>query len=235
MNLLSLEEREQISMAVRANFEPGNYLVLATAKGKVKRTPIEAFAHLRGRGLISIALGKGDELIAAVMAKENDDVIMVTQNGKSIRFALNNVRPLSRTSQGVRGIRLGQGDRVVSMQVVDPSFYLLTVTSKGYGKLSPLGAFPTQHRGGSGVLAHRIGLRVGTVVAAKLTSRDGELMLMSGVGRIIRVPKSRINVQSRNTAGVSLMKVDSGHDVVSIAFPLEEDALLIEDQPGAQE
>ncbi|NQT48618.1 MAG: DNA gyrase subunit A, partial [Chloroflexi bacterium] len=230
INLLSLEETEQITMAVIANFEPGNFLVLTTAKGKTKRTPIEAFANLKGRGLIAITLRKDDELIGARVAKEEDDLILVTRNGKSIRFALNNLRALSRTSQGVRGIRLGPSDRVVTMEVVDPSAHLLTVTSRGFGKLSPMSAFPVQHRGGSGVLVHRVGQRVGLVVGAKLTSPVGELMLMSETGYIIRVPKRSINVQGRSTSGVSLMKVGHSHEVVSIACPLEDGTL--EDPAG---
>ena len=225
VNLLSLDEKEQITMAVIANFEPGYFLVLATAKGKVKRTPIEAFASLKGRGLIAMVLRKDDELVGAGVAKEDDQIIIVTRTGKSIRFALDNLRAISRTSQGVRGIRLAPGDRVVSMEVAYPDTHLLTVTSKGFGKFSRISAFPTQHRGGSGVIAHRTSQRVGTLVAAKLTPPTGELMLMSEAGVIIRVPKESINILGRSTGGVSLMKVGPGREVISIACPLEEGTL----------
>jgi DNA gyrase subunit A len=199
--------------------------VLSTAKGKVKRTPIEAFASLKGRGLIAMVLRKDDELVGAGVAKEDHQIIIVTRTGKSIRFALDNLRAISRTSQGVRGIRLAPGDRVVSMEVVYPDTHLLTVTSKGFGKFSRISAFPTQHRGGSGVIAHRTSQRVGTLVAAKLTPPTGELMLMSEAGVIIRVPKESINILGRSTGGVSLMKVGPGREVISIACPLEESTL----------
>jgi len=225
VNLLSVDQKEQITTAVIAKPEPGNFLMLATARGKIKRTPIEAFASLKGRGLIAISLIGEDELVAAGLAREEGEVILVTEKGKSIRFAVNDFRAISRTSQGVRGIRLGPGDKVVSMEVVQPASYLLTVTSKGFGKLSRIDAYPTHHRGGKGLLAHRVGARVGKVVAAKLTSHSGELMLMSERGVIIRVPKESIPIQGRSTGGVSLMKVDPGYEVISIACPLEGNAL----------
>ncbi len=225
VNLLSVDQKEQITTAVIAKPEPGNFLMLATARGKIKRTPIEAFASLKGRGLIAISLIGEDELVAAGLAREEGEVILVTEKGKSIRFAVNDFRAISRTSQGVRGIRLGPGDKVVSMEVVQPASYLLTVTSKGFGKLSRIDAYPTHHRGGKGLLAHRVGARVGKVVAAKLTSHSGELMLMSERGVIIRVPKESIPIQGRSTGGVSLMKVDPGYEVISVACPLEGNAL----------
>lgn len=222
VNLLSLNPEEQISTAVTANFEPGNFLLLATRKGKIKRTPIERFSSLKARGLIAITLGSGDELVAARLAKEEDEVMLVTEKGKAIRFAVSDFRALSRTSQGVRGIRLSPGDRVISMEVVCPATHILTVTSNGFGKLTPIEGYPTQHHGGKGVLTHRVSQKVGRVVAAKQTSPSGELMLISDKGVIIRVTKESISIQGRSTRGVRLMNLDPGHEVISIACPLEE-------------
>lgn len=224
VNLLSLNPEEQISTAVTANFEPGNFLLLATRKGKIKRTPIERFSSLKARGLIAITLGSGDELVAARLAKEEDEVMLVTEKGKAIRFAVSDFRALSRTSQGVRGIRLSPGDRVISMEVVCPATHILTVTSNGFGKLTPIEGYPTQHHGGKGVLTHRVSQKVGRVVAAKQTSPSGELMLISDKGVIIRVTKESISIQGRSTRGVRLMNLDPGHEVISIACPLEEAA-----------
>ena len=218
VNLLPITTEEQVLIAVKADFTPGNYLVLATSKGRIKRTPIEKFASVRSRGLIAMSLRNGDELVAGRLANDNDDIIMVTEQGKSIRFAVVDARSMSRATQGVRGIRLGSGDKVVSMDIVDPDAYVLTVTSNGFGKMSPISAFPVQHRGGKGVLAHMVNPRVGIVVAARLTTRDGEVMLISEKGVIIRVTKESISHRSRNTQGVSLMKVGSGNKVVSIDF-----------------
>jgi DNA gyrase subunit A len=124
---------------------------------------------------------------------------------------------MSRGTQGVRGIRLNPDDKVVGMEIAYPKAHVLTVTSKGYGKFSLVDAYPLQRRGGKGVLAHRVSDKIGKVVAARLTSRTGELMLISERGVIIRVPKESIPVLSRSTKGVSLMKVDPGYEVASIA------------------
>ncbi len=222
INLVALNPEERISTAVTSDLQPGSFLLLATSQGKIKRTPVETYAHLRGRGLIAIGLLEHDELVAARLATEEDDVILVTEKGKSIRFTVSDFRSISRTSQGVRGIRLNPGDRVIGMEVVYPATYILTVTSRGYGKLTPIKAFPTQHRGGRGVLAHRVGEKVGKVIAVRQTSPSGELILISESGTIIRVPKESIPVQGRSTRGVSLMRVDPGHEVVTIACPIEE-------------
>lgn len=227
VNLLPLGQGEQIATAVKASFEAGNFLVLATAKGKIKRTAIEKFAKIRSSGIVAISLRSGDEVVSARLAGEDDHIIMVTELGKSIRFPVSGVRPLSRNSQGVRGIRLAPNDRVVSMDIVYPGAYVLTVTRNGFGKMSRIESFPLHNRGGKGLLAHRVGEKVGKVVAAKLTSSSGELMLISGKGVIIRVPKESISILGRSTKGVSLMKVDAGNEVVSIAC-LDSNKSLIE-------
>jgi DNA gyrase subunit A len=227
VNLLPLGSGEQIATAVKASFETGNFLVLATAKGKIKRTAIEKYARVRSRGLVAISLRSGDEVVSARLAGESDHIIIVTEMGKSIRFPVSGVRPLSRASQGVRGIRLAPNDRVVSMDIVYPGAYVLTVTSNGFGKLTPIESYPLHNRGGKGVLAHRIGEKAGKVVAAKLTSTSGELMLISEKGVIIRVPKESIPVLGRSTRGVSLMRVDQSTEVVSIAC-LDEEKTMVE-------
>jgi len=216
VNLLPITTEEQVLIAVKADFTPGNFLVLATLKGRIKRTPIEKFASVRSRGIIAMSLPSGDELVAGRLANDNDDIIMVSEQGKSIRFAVIDARAMSRATRGVRGIRLSSGDKVVSMEVVDPDAYVLTVTSHGYGKMSPMDSFPVQHRGGKGVLTHRVNPKVGVVVAARLTTPDGELMLISDKGTIIRVPKESISRLGRSTQGVRVMSVDAGNNVVSI-------------------
>ena len=217
VNLLPIDPEERIATAVKADFAPGNHLILATTKGKVKRTPIEKFAYLRSRGLIAISVRSGDEVVSSRMAGDSDELLLITEQGKSIRFPVSDFRATSRGTQGVRGIRLNPGDRVVAMEVIYPDAYVLTVTSSGFGKFSSVGAYPVHRRGGKGVLAHRVGDKVGKVVAATLTARTGELMLISGRGVIIRVPKESIPVHGRSTKGVSLMRTDEGGRVLSIA------------------
>ncbi len=217
VNLLPIDPEVRIATAVKADFASGNHLILATAKGKVKRTPIEKFAYLRSRGLIAISVKSGDEVVSSRMAGDSDELLMITEQGKSIRFPVSDFRATSRGTQGVRGIRLNPGDRVVAMEVVYPAAYVLTVTSNGFGKFSSISAYPVHRRGGKGVLAHRVGDKVGKLVAATLTARTGELMLMSGRGVIIRVPKESIPVHGRSTKGVSLMRTEEGGRVLSIA------------------
>jgi len=217
INLLPLNPKEQIATAMAANFTPDNFLLLATAKGKVKRTTIKEFTSIKSRGLITISLKGGDELVAVELAKEKDEVILVTEKGKSIKFRVDSFQAVSRAGAGVRGIMLSPGDKVVSMEVIYPGAYLLTVTSKGFGKLSPISAYPIQHHGRKGVQAHKVGEKAGRVVAAKLTSPSEELMLISERGVIIRLPIKKIPIQGRSTRGVSLMRLDPGNEVVSVA------------------
>jgi len=217
INLLPLDPQEQITAAVTANFALGNFLVLATAKGKIKRTAIEQFASIKSRGLIAISLAAEDELVAAGLAKETNEVALVTEKGKLNKFRVDSFKSVSRTGVGVRGIKLSPDDKVVSMKVISPDAYLLTVTSKGFGKLSPISAFPTQQRSRKGVQAHKISEKAGGVVATKLTSPAEELMLISDQGIIIRVPIKSIPIQGRSTRGIRLMRLAPQDKVVSIA------------------
>lgn len=234
INLLSIDPTEQITTAVIADFAPDNFLILATSKGKIKRTAIKKFTSIRSSGLTAIYLGSGDELAGAGLAKEEDEVILVTEKGRAIRFRVDAFRALSRTSAGVRGIKLNPDDKVISMEVIHPNTYLLTVTANGFGKLSPISAYPIQHRGGRGVLAHRIGEKVGRLVAAKLTPPSEELMLISKRGVIIRMPMKSVPIQSRSTKGISLMRLDPDNEVISIAClgEKEENKPLKGDKPS---
>ncbi len=217
INLLSLDPQEQITAAVAANFALGNFLVLATAKGKIKRTAIEQFTSIKSRGLIAISLAAEDELVAAGLAKDKDEVALITEKGKLSKFRVDSFKAISRTGRGVRGIKLSPDDKVVSMKVISPDAYLLTVTSKGFGKFSPISAFPIQQRGRKGVQAHKISEKAGRVVATKLTSPSEELMLISDQGIIIRVPMKSIPIQGRSTRGISLMRLAPQDEVISIA------------------
>ncbi|MFC2018229.1 DNA gyrase subunit A [Chloroflexota bacterium] len=227
INLLSLSPDEYITTAIKADFTPGNYLFLATRKGKVKRTHIDKFTSLKGRGLICISLENGDELIAAGVAMNGEEVILISEKGQSIRFGIDSIRTSSRTSRGVRGMRLSPENSIVSLVVIHPDDYLLTVTSRGYGKFSPTSAYPAQHRGGKGILTHKVGEKEGKVVAAKLTSPAEELMLISNQGIIIRIPMASVRIQKRTTRGVSLMRLKPPNEVIAIAC-------LGEDQPQKQ-
>jgi DNA gyrase subunit A len=219
INLLPLEPKEQITAAIAlSRFVPGEFVILVTRKGKVKRTPVEKFSSMKSRGLIAVSLEKGDELVAVTLAGDGDEVILVTEKGQAIRFAVSTLRVASRTSRGVRGIRLAPNDKVVSMVTASPGACLLTVTANGFGKLTRTSFYTAHHRGGKGLLSHRVTEKTGEVVAAKQLTPSGELMLISANGIIIRVLVESIRVQQRVTQGVSLMRIEPGNRVVSIAY-----------------
>jgi DNA gyrase subunit A len=167
-------------------------------------------------------LEEGDELVAAGIVKDTDDVVLITEQGQSIRFAVESLRSSSRTSGGVRGIRLEEGDKLVSMDVVLPDAYLLVVTVNGYGKLTSISDYKCQSRGGMGIKTLKVTDKTGKVVAAKLVTQVQQLMLISKDGMVISTPVKDedgggIRIVSRNTQGVGIMSLDEGDCVVAIA------------------
>ena len=168
-------------------------------------------------------LEERDELVAVQLATDQDDVILVTQKGQSIRFSVSSLRASSRTSGGVRGIRLASDDRVVSMAIAYPDAFLLVVTTGGFGKLTPVDDYPRQQRAGSGVRTFKLIEKAGEVADARLVSQSEQLMIISADGIVINTPvkekdpKQGISVQGRSTQGVRLMRLDQGDKVVAIA------------------
>ena len=167
-------------------------------------------------------LEEGDELVAAGLATDKDDVILITEQGQSIRFAVKSLRSSSRTSGGVRGVRLEEGDKLVSMDVVIPDAYLLVVTVNGYGKLTPIAEYKQQSRGGMGIKTLKVTDKTGKVAAAKLVNQNQQLMLISKDGMVISTPVkdedgSGIRIVGRNTQGVIIMSMDEGDSVAAIA------------------
>jgi len=178
---------------------------------------LDNFASVRSSGLIAMDVEEGDELVAGRLATDQDDVLLVTQKGQSIRFAVSSLRASSRTSGGVCGIRLGPDDRVVGMGVAYPNSLVLVVTTEGFGKLTPIGDYPRQRRAGSGVRTFKIVEKTGPLVDARLVSPSQEVMFISANGIITRTPVEEISVQGRSTQGVTLMKPDDGDKVVAVA------------------
>jgi DNA gyrase subunit A len=169
-------------------------------------------------------LEPGDELVAACLATDKDDVLLVTAQGQAIRFAVSDLRAASRTSGGVRGIRLEASDQVVGMDIARHNGYVLVVTSGGFGKLTPVAAYPRQHRAGGGVRTFRLVEKAGEVVAATVVSLSRQLMIISAEGIIIHTPvrekdpnQKGISIQGRSTQGVKLQELDPGDRVVAIA------------------
>jgi DNA gyrase subunit A len=190
---------------------------MATKLGEVKRTALSEFASVRRNGLIAMNLEDGDELVAAALARETDDVIVVNNAGQSIRFKVADLRQASRQSGGVRGMKIGAGERVVAMLVPDSENELLTVTAGGFGKRTPLEQYPVQGRGGSGLRTHRLSDKTGELVAAHLVSPEQELMIISAEGIVLRTRVESIALYGRDSQGVHVMRVGPSDAVACIA------------------
>ena len=224
VNLFPVVEGEMVTALVAvADFTPETYLLLATAKGEIKRTAVDNFAAVRSSGLIAMDLAEGDEQVDACLAGDKDDVILVTRKGQSIKFQVSSLRASSRVSGGVRAIRLAAGDRVVSLDRADADAYLLVVTSGGFGKLSALNQYPRQHRAGSGVRTFRVAEKTGEIAAAKVVNFQDQVMIISANGIVTctpvreKDPRQGITIQGRSTQGVRLMKLEAGDEVVAVA------------------
>jgi DNA gyrase subunit A len=224
VNLFPITEGERVTAVIDVSeFKPGGYLILATCRGEIKKTAVENFGLVRSSGLIAMDLEKGDELVAACLGTDLDDVILVTQKGQSIRFLVKSLRASLRTSGGVRALRMAADDRMVSIDIAYADAFLLIVTAGGYGKLTAVNDYPRQHRAGSGVRTFRATEKTGKVAAAKVVTQSQQLMIISADGIITRTPvreedpRKGITIQGRSTQGVRLMKLGSGDGVVAIA------------------
>jgi len=225
VNFFPITESERVTaMVVVSDFEKDTCLLLATRCGEIKKTALDSFASVRSSGLIAMDLTEGDELVAASLATDQDDIILVTQKGQSIRFAVSSLRATFRTSGGVRGIRLMiPADQVIGMDITYPDAFLLIITSGGYGKLTPIGEYPRQHRAGSGVRTFKLTEKTGHVAAAKLVSLSQQLMIISAYGIVTRTPvkekdpRQGITIQKRSTQGVRIMKLAPNDKIVAIA------------------
>jgi DNA gyrase subunit A len=218
-NLAAIDPRERITaMLVAKDSSPGTFMIMATSRGVVKKTSFANFANVRNSGLIAMKLVGEEELIAADVVIQDDEIIMVSESGQGIKFAVKGLRLASRTSGGVRGIKLDRGDRVVAMGKVFPEANLLTVTENGYGKRSRAKNFPLQARGGKGVIAHKVNDKTGKVMAAMLVPPGQHVIIVSANGIIIRVPvDEEISLLGRVTQGVRVNRLDADDRVASIA------------------
>jgi DNA gyrase subunit A len=223
INLLSITDGERVtSMAATTGLMPDAYMVMATKKGEVKKTSLDKFSAVRSSGLIAMDLEPGDELVSVCMAKDDDDVIMVSKKGQSIRFKVSSLRAASRISGGVRGMKLASGDSIVSIDKADDEAYMLVVTSGGFGKITPINQYPRQHRAGSGVRTFRIVPKSGDVVAARIVQLDEQIILITAEGMVTRTPvkekdpRKGITTQGRSTQGVKIMTLDEGDSLVAL-------------------
>lgn len=224
VNLIQLKENETIhaSLAVR-DFGENRFIVMATQRGIVKKTPLSAYSHPRADGIFAIRLDSDDRLVGVALTDGNKDIVLASRQGKLIRFSEKEVRDMGRVTRGVTGIRLRKGDEVVGMEVLDPGATLLTVTENGYGKRTRTEEYRVQSRGGQGIITIKTDARNGQVVGMKQITDKDELMLISNSGKIIRMKADTIPVIGRNTKGVRLIVLEEGEKVVSIAKLADEE------------
>ena len=219
VNLLSLENGEKITAVIPiSNFAEGKYLLMGTQKGFIKKTALTEYNSARETGLQAITLKEDDELIAVRLTDGQDNVVLVTENGMSITFTEQEVRPMGRTAQGVIGIKLSEGDKVIGMESIIPGLKgtLLAITENGFGKRTELDEYRVQNRGGRGVITYKVTQKTGKLVGCRVTGETNDVMMITDTGTIIRISVKDVSVLGRSTQGVTLMRTNDGGKVVSI-------------------
>jgi DNA gyrase subunit A len=233
VNLLNLEAGEKVSafLSVR-EFQEGRYIVFATKNGLIKKTELMAYANPRPSGIRAIGLEDGDEVIGVRLTDGQQELILSTAEGQSIRFKEEQVRSTGRGSFGVVGMKLDQGDKIVSMEILTLGFNILTVSEGGYGKRTEMDEYRLQSRGGKGIITMKTTDKTGRVVGVQQVTEDDELMLISNKGKIIRMRIKDIRIIGRNTQGVRLIELEEGERVVSLArvAEKEEDDEVVEEE-----
>jgi DNA gyrase subunit A len=215
VNILPLVEGERITTILPLREYPeGHYVFMATGDGTVKKVEAQAFSRQRTAGLIAIDLVGDDVLVGAAVTDGNQDIMLFSNEGKAVRFHESDVRCMGRTAMGVRGIRLGENASVVSLIVANPEAYVLTASANGFGKRTAVTEFPTHKRGGQGVIAMQTSDRNGELIGAVQVVDSDELMLISNQGTLVRTRISEVSVLSRNTQGVTLIKLGKEESLV---------------------
>jgi DNA gyrase subunit A len=225
------DERIAALVPVR-EFADNRWLLFATRNGTVKKTVLSAYGNPRSNGINAINIEDGDELIDVQLTDGNNDIVLATRDGMSIRFQESDVREMGRATTGVKGIELESGDEVIGMVVIRRDATLLVVSEKGFGKRSELADYRVQHRGGKGIITLRKTDKTGACVALKEVLPEDELMMITKGGIIIRVPVDGIRVIGRNTQGVHVMNLDEGDFVVDVARVVKEEEGGAEEPTG---
>ncbi len=231
VNLLPLEEGERITAVLPVReYKDDTFVFMATAHGIVKKTALTNFSRPRANGIIALELLDDDSLVGVDITDGGNDVMLLTNAGKAVRFHEKDVRSMGRTARGVKGIRLGKGQRVISLIKVDDAD-VLTVTEQGYGKRTSVEDYPVHSRGGQGVISIQTTERNGEVVGAALVCSENELMLISDNGTLVRTRVEEISQMSRNTQGVRLIKLSDGESLIGIEVICEpeDEAEVVEE------
>lgn len=236
VNLLPIEGEEKISAMVRVPKEQDEYyLCMVTRGGIIKRTRLDSYNNVRKNGIIAICLDEGDELAWVKVTSGNDELLVATHEGMSIRFKETDARPIGRTARGVKAIELADGDYVVGMAAVDDNSNLLTVSETGYGRRSSFDDYRIQSRGGKGLINYKVD-KYGKVAMIESVDNEKDIIMISSDGIIIRLPVDQISVFNRPSKGVRVMKVNDGEKVVtlSVVEKAEEEFSTVENSENAE-
>ena len=237
VNLLPLDEGESISSILPVEeYSADKYVIMATANGTVKKTSLDQYSRPRSVGLRAVDLVEGDHLVGTAIIDDNSDVMLLSSEGKAVRFASTDARPMGRVSKGVRGMRLPEGHSVISMVVPEQDGFLLTVCENGYGKRTRVDEFPTKGRGGKGMIAIQASERNGPLVGATQLFAGDEIMLISDQGTMVRTRGDEVSVVGRNTQGVRIIRLKENENLVRlarIAEPEEEEFVEVVDEAVA--
>jgi DNA gyrase subunit A len=232
VNLLPLGEGERISSILPVEeYSADKFVIMATANGTVKKTSLEQYSRPRSVGLRAVDLVEGDHLVGTAIIDDNSDVMLLSSEGKAVRFASTDARSMGRVSKGVRGMRLPEGYEVISMVIPEQDGFLLTVCENGYGKRTKVDEFPTKGRGGKGMIAIQASERNGPLVGATQLFSGDEIMLISDQGTMVRTRGDEVSVVGRNTQGVRIIRLKDSENLVRLAriAEPEEEEFVIED------
>ena len=223
-NLLALQKDERLSTFVAVkSFEPDKFLVLATKQGTIKRTRLDAFANPRKAGIIAVTLEKGDEVMQAHVTDGRRELLLLTRQGKAIRFPEEQVREVGRSARGVRGMRLGKGDEAIGCEMVREDAGLITVTSLGFGKRTAMAEHRLQSRGGKGIINIKVTKKNGEVVGARMVTEKDDTMLITQEGMMVRSRVKDVRMTGRNSQGVHLIRLYGKDRVASMASVAHQD------------
>ena len=224
-NLLAFQPEERIAQVIQIkSYEDAPYLVLATRNGLVKKSKLTDFDSNRSGGIVAVNLRDGDELVGAVLCSSEEDLLLVSAKGQSIRFSATDeaLRPMGRATSGVQGMRFNTDDQLLSLNVVREDTYLLVATAGGYAKRTAIEEYPVQGRGGKGVLTIQFDKRRGSLVGALIVDDDTELYAITSGGGVIRTAARQVRKAGRQTKGVRLMNLGEGDTLVAVARNAEE-------------
>jgi DNA gyrase subunit A len=221
---MELDERLQATLIIK-DFEQGQYITTVTKNGLVKKTDVMAYSNIRACGLIAVLIEEGDELVAVRLVDDDQEILLSSRHGKSVRFKSDQVRAMGRGTRGVKGMNLASGDKLVNMEIISPQTEasLLTVTENGFGKRTNISEYPVQKRGGQGVITIKTTERNGYVVESYQVTDEDDLMIITNGGKVIRLNVGDISVIGRNTQGVKLINISEGEKVSAVCRLMDKE------------